>query len=248
MMFTDDRDLFLAIDRDIIIRDAATGHLREILRINRYIASADIHPNTRSLVTLTYDGEVWVQDLWDDSNPGRQAHGLSKRVQGGVSPHFFGSSVSYSADGSRIVCYSDKNNEMVVWSTDNISEPLCKIRFPKVGYLKTLSVDRDREHLAAVLKDEHTFVQYWNLSTGEELKSLQLTTDEVRSAAFAKGKLVTKHDEKICVLSLDGDCATLSTTILTRGSDPVDITCSGNVIATAHHDYSIRLWDAHTGA
>lgn len=57
------------------------------------------------------------------------------------------------------------DDEMVVWSTDNFSEPLYKIRFPKVDWLVALSIDCDREHLAALFISSYdqAFVQYWDI-------------------------------------------------------------------------------------
>jgi hypothetical protein len=76
--FTLDGELMLAFERpNIVIRDAKTGDVRKTLPVDRSIGSIDIHPNNRSLITLSYYGEVWVHDLSVDSDSGRHVYGSS---------------------------------------------------------------------------------------------------------------------------------------------------------------------------
>jgi hypothetical protein len=93
-------------------------------------------------------------------------------------------------------------------------------------------------------------VTYWSIKSGEEIKSLQFTTNHY-SFRFAKKNtlLVTCGAEEIDVWNLEGDRATLSTATRTGTMVEFDVAPSGDVIAVAYrHNSGIRLSDASTGS
>jgi WD40 repeat protein len=134
---------------------------------------------------------------------------------------------------------------------------------PSMGF-KAFSFDSDGKHVDALFCSwrERAVVIRWNIETGVEVKSLQIATNEnecavvstyeIWSAVFSKNNtvLITGHWSKICVWTLDGDSSTLSTTI--KGdwlsTTAIDVTRSGDVIASGGDDGVIRLFDASSGA
>jgi WD40 repeat protein len=160
--------------------------------------------------------------------------------------------VAYNADGSRIVRCGSGTNAIVVWSTGDCSQPVSNVPIDPTMTVGTLSLDCDHDQMAALLtpKDGHAVVKSWKIDTGEEIRSLQITTDGIRRAVFAKNNamLVTHHyySDKICVWNLEGDRAALSTTI--DGDLTFDVSRSGDVIAVGYLVGTIRFYDALTGA
>jgi WD40 repeat protein len=176
--------------------------------------------------------------------------------------------VAYSADGSRIVYCREGSDAIFVWLIGNRSQPVNRIPIDPGMTLETLSLDCEREKMVALLIPEGeseseskgggegegvpkpAVVRYWNLDTGEEIKSLQITTNLIYGAVFAKMNtmLVTNHyPEKMYVWNLEGDRATLGTTIDVCNWS-FDVTRSGDIIAVGCEDYAIRFYSAHTGA
>jgi WD40 repeat protein len=254
----DGRLLVLCNENEIKIRDAATGRLRKTLSD----ATGDVHPNDRSLVTVSKDG-VREWDLMGDQGVIRK-YELPEFDQDQESNHI---NTEYNADRSRIVRYGWRAKAFVVWSTGDCPQLVNRIRIDPAMRIRTYSLDCDRDQIAALLTPggmetiaympwsislydgERTVVKYWKIDTGEEIKSLQITTDESLGAVFSKKNtmLVTKHEIKICVWNLDGDRATLETTIHVGGRAS-DVTRSGDIIAVGCDDFAIRFYDAHTGA
>jgi WD40 repeat protein len=210
-----------------------------------HIQAADVHPNNRSLFTVSGDGVVQLQHILDDKSD-VWIYELSEKKRR------LESEVAYNTDGSRIACCWKGADAILVWETGDRSEPVNRIPIDPGTTFKTLSLDCDRDQMAALLTswNEPAVVRYWDIVTGEEISTLQITTDYIYRAAFARKTtvLLTKHDwEKIHVWKLEGDRATLSRTI-DGWFSAFDVTGSGDVIAVGCRDYAIRFYDAHTGA
>jgi WD40 repeat protein len=157
--------------------------------------------------------------------------------------------VAYNADGAIIVCWNGADAILVLLTNDN-SQPVNRIRIDPAMKFKMFSLDCDHDQMAALLTpwNKAAVVKYWRIDTGEEIKSLQITTDEIDEAVFAKKNtmVVTRDGRNMCVWNLEGDRAALETTI--DAGRTFDVTRSGDVIAVEYLDNAIRFFDAHTGA
>jgi WD40 repeat protein len=270
--FSRDGQLLARIKHSKIeLRDASTGRLRGTSESGGSIRSVDLHPNNRSLVCLS--DEKIMQGL-DLSNGAWliQTYGLwSKEDSGGVicGVSLYQRRVAYNTDGTRVVCYCEDLHAILVWSTGSCSPPLCRIPIPQMTKLVTFSLDCEDGHMVALLtpnraarltfneaalltSDESTVAKVWNINTGEEVKSLRITDDDTRIAAFAKSNtmLVSCNCSHVYVWGIDGDRATLSLAIpCKQWVDALDVTRSGDVIATAAgYECEVLFWDAHTGS
>jgi WD40 repeat protein len=261
--------LILSMWDKMEIRDAATGRLLRTLEDAKRIVSADVHPSNHSFVTISTNGLVqeWGLSgdaglLWTGEFPGAR--------KSFVWWLWNGSKVVYNADGTKIVCYSDGVDSIHVWPTGGCLPLSTRLVMPPATTVETLSSDCGREHVVALLitKGKPAVVKFWNIDTGEEIKSLQIKSDEIESAVFAKRStmLVTSHQTKICMWDLEGDCFTHTMTIPSpsharytmkplksyvpkkRFAWPVAVSPSGGVIAAGCRDDAIRFYDAEAGA
>jgi hypothetical protein len=93
----------------------------------------------------------------------------------------------YNSDGSRIACYGA--DAIVVWSTGDCSQPVSRICIDQAMAIEAFSLDCDRDQMAAFLNSKNgwsTAVKYWKIDTGEEIKSLQITSDRIYAAALQR--------------------------------------------------------------
>jgi hypothetical protein len=206
---------------EIEIRDPTTGRLRQTLKHATPIEfeAVDVHPNDRSVVSLSVDG---VQE-WDlMGNQGVIRTYALPEVDEVKAIGY--SEVAYDGDGSRIVCYRRGTDVIVVWSTGDCSQPVNRIRLDPAMKVRSLPLDCDREQIAALLTAKHeddedegedeeedgdedgggeegktTVVKSWKIDTGEEINSLQITTEEIDSVC--KGE----HDASHASLQLEED-------------------------------------------
>jgi WD40 repeat protein len=165
---------------------------------------------------------------------------------GGKAPYY--GKLAYNGDGSKIACCGA--DAIVVWSTGDCSQPASSVPIDRGTTITALSLDCDCDQMAALLtsKDEIAVVKYWKIDTGGEIESLQIPTDKIWRAVFAKknAMLVTSHTDKICVWNLEEDRATLETAI-NGDFNAIDVTRSGDVTVGCD-DYAVRIYDAHSGA
>jgi WD40 repeat protein len=252
-VFSRDGQLLALIDRrEIEIRDTTTGCLRKTLENASWIEVADVHPTNRSLISVSLKGVVQEWDLMSDTDvrtyePSEENWGEKLR----------GRKAAYNADGSRIACCWRDADAILVWSTGDRSQPVNRIPIGAGLTFNAFSLDCNRDQIAALItpfyRDKPTVVRYWNIDTGEDIKSLQITgyAYAVWRAAFAKKNtmLVTDHMNEIRVWDLEGDRATLTTAIhLPLAVDAFDVTRSGEVVVVGCDDFAIRLYDAQSGA
>jgi WD40 repeat protein len=81
------------------------------------------------------------------------------------------------------------------------------------------------------------------------VKSLQIATDRIWSKVFSKNNtvLITGHDDKICMWTLDSSALTTTIDGDWGHTLAIDVTRSGDVVASAGSDCVIRLFDASSG-
>jgi WD40 repeat protein len=244
----DGKLLALPLDSRVEIREVTTLRLQKTLECADYVVSVDFHPHDCSLVSgLCPDGTV------EEWNISADTHSRYKICEVGGERNFWDGKVAYNADGTRIICSLRGVDGIFARLTEDRSQPLMKMTVPAMK-IKHFSLASDGKHVDALLvfEDEPAVLKRWDLGNGDEVKSLQIAMDEIGSAVFSKNNtlLFTGHAYKICVWSLDSDSSTLSTTINANWglTVAIDVTRSGDVIASAGIDGVIRLIDASSGA
>jgi WD40 repeat protein len=243
----DGRLLALPLDSEVEIRDVRTLDLQNTVECVREVVSVDFHPHDNSLISdLCVDGTM---EEWNISADRYSRYETHRGYYRETKP--FPDKVSYNADGTRIIYCSEGFRAILVRSTEEFSHSLMEITMPAMKF-KTFALDSDGRHVDAlfVSEDEPAVMKRWNIVTGDEVKSLRIATDEIYCTVFSKNNtvLITGHQNKICVWTLDDDTSSLSTTI--NGDwrvTAIDVTRSGDVIASGGDDGVIRLFDASSG-
>jgi WD40 repeat protein len=219
--------------------------LQNTLECATDVVSVDFHPHDRSLISLLCgDGTLVEWNLSADTHSTYEVREVARSVDG---------KVAYSADGTRMICSWGGVDGIFVQSTEDRSQPLMITTVPAMQ-LQTFSFSSDGKHVDALFapKGERAVVKRWNIDTGDEVKSLRIAWDVIYCAVFSKNRavLITGHVTKILVWTLDGDSSTLSTRIDSSWGPTfaIDVTRSGDIVASAGDDNLIRLFDASSGA
>jgi WD40 repeat protein len=241
----DGRLLALAGPFGVEIRDAATLDLRKNFEYAEETTSANFHPSNHSFVFLSRNGTVEERSLIANTHRRYRCELPEEDIKDDT----WISSVAYSSDGTRIVCYWGGVDAILVWSNKDCSQSPMKIPTPAMTF-KTFSFISDGMHIDALFSatDNLPVLKRWNVDSGEEVNSLEISSEEITTAVFSKNNtvLITGYINKICVWSLDGNCITQLNTITGNWGDitAIDVTQSGDIIASGGVDTVIRLWDA----
>jgi WD40 repeat protein len=240
----DGKLLALPLVSTVEIREVTTLRLQNTLECTGDVVSVDFHPYDRSLISILCDDGTMEE--WNLSAGTHLLYSVCEEDSGTTS---YSDEVAYNADGTRMIGFGGGADSIFVRSTEDRSQPLMTTTVPAMRF-KKFSLDSDGKHVDAlfVSEGEPAVVKRWNLETGDEVKSLQIAMDEIECAVFSKDNtvLLSGHEYKICVWSLDSDSPSLYTTIYGDWGETwaIDVTRSGDVIASSGFDGVIRLFDA----
>jgi WD40 repeat protein len=148
-----------------------TMHVQTNIECAKEIVSVCFHPNNRSLALLSRTGTVEEWNLSTDTHS-TYNYDLPEADKRGDS--WYGN-VAYNADGTRVICYWSAIDAILVWSTEDRSQPLMEITIPAMN-INTFSLDSDGIHVDALIapKGDPVFVKRWNTEIGDEVRSLQM--------------------------------------------------------------------------
>jgi WD40 repeat protein len=163
--------------------------------------------------------------------------------------------VKYSADGSKLLCCWRGTDAILLWSSENRSQVHRRLPTDPTMEAYAFSFDCDGAQMAALLqsKGDLAIVKYWDVNTGQEIKTLRISKDEIKTAVFAKNNsmLLTIHEWFTYVWKQDGDHFALSAKMFIDHVDQIStfgVSHSGDIFAVALCDDAIRFFDTHTGS
>jgi WD40 repeat protein/serine/threonine protein kinase len=228
-------------DKTVKVWDANNGQL---------VLSLKGHTDRVSSVAFSADGQRIASASGDQTVRVWDAHNGQQKfsVQGHTG---YVTSVAFSPDGQRIASASS-DKTVKVWDIQRGHE-LLTLR-GHTGPVTRVAFSPDGQRIATVSEDKT--VKIWGAQTGQEVLSIQtpgwvnsvvFSPDGKRIAGAGRNPSLKGNSGEVWVWDAQNGQQVLSLPEHTRGVASVAFSPDGQLIASASHDGTVKVWDAQTG-
>ena len=200
------------------------------------VASADISPDGKLLVTGSWDQSAKIWDI----ESGQAVHRLDGAHLGYVN------SVEFSPDGLDVLTASDDGSARLWVTASGINHG--KVFEGHNARIRHASYSSDGQSVLTVGNDK--LARIWDMSTGQLLQTLSGHEWAVLCGEFsANGKLVITGSEDNRAIVWDAATGDVVVTLAghTDSITSVAFSADGRRVLTGSQDSTAKLWDARTG-